>query len=380
MATCPSCQASVSPDAWFCAHCGTSLKSPSDLSSPSVETPAVTPPPINTPPAVDPYAPTNVAGLEDNVEQPVAATEVVSPGENAAAPTVPSTDIPPTEVVSMAPPEIPGPDASPSVTTDIPPTEVVGVPPAPPANIPVPEVGNPPPIAPALSQQPPDLLATPEASPPPLEQVAVESTAFPDTGAFEPPSAADVIAAAESQPGNIDVPSASPPPLPTTPAPVSPPPPSPLESPVSSAPPQAPPTTPAIPSAPPAATSAQNEMTPATPIGATQIQQPTARLVHIRSDVAVAIPSHLHVVHIGKPNDRVPPDLDMSGFADSDVVSRVHADLRAEADGYYLEDTGSANGTYVNNQALRPGDRYRLRTGDRVSLGKEDKVSFIFHA
>ncbi len=105
-----------------------------------------------------------------------------------------------------------------------------------------------------------------------------------------------------------------------------------------------------------------------------------ARLVHIRSETELPIPTHLHVVHLGKPNDRVPPDLDVSGFPDSDVVSRVHADLRLEADGYYLEDAGSANGTYVNNQALRSGDRYRLRTGDRVSLGKEDKVSFIFHA
>ncbi|WP_304518425.1 FHA domain-containing protein [Acaryochloris sp. 'Moss Beach'] len=115
------------------------------------------------------------------------------------------------------------------------------------------------------------------------------------------------------------------------------------------------------------------------PVGATQLQLPVARLLHERSNSNLDLPTNLNLVHIGKPNDRIPPDIDVSGFPDSDVVSRVHADIRVEPDGYYIEDTGSANGTYVNNQPLRPGDRYRLRAGDRISLGKEDKVGFIFH-
>ncbi|NJK28961.1 MAG: FHA domain-containing protein [Acaryochloris sp. RU_4_1] len=114
------------------------------------------------------------------------------------------------------------------------------------------------------------------------------------------------------------------------------------------------------------------------PAGATQIQLAVARLLHERTNTIVDLPTNLNLVHIGKPNDRIPPDIDVSGFPDSDVVSRVHADIRIDPDGYYLEDTGSANGTYVNSQPLRPGDRYRLRAGDRIALGKEDKVSFIF--
>ncbi|MDV2999963.1 MAG: hypothetical protein N5P05_001569 [Chroococcopsis gigantea SAG 12.99] len=84
------------------------------------------------------------------------------------------------------------------------------------------------------------------------------------------------------------------------------------------------------------------------------------------------------MIHIGKPNDRVPPDIDVSGFPDSDIVSRVHADILVEAGIYYLEDTGSSNGTYVNHTPLLPGNRHRLRAGDRVSLGKGDKLTFIF--
>jgi pSer/pThr/pTyr-binding forkhead associated (FHA) protein/ribosomal protein L40E len=111
---------------------------------------------------------------------------------------------------------------------------------------------------------------------------------------------------------------------------------------------------------------------------ATTLQRETANLLHIQTDRKLELPSHLSVIHIGKENDRIPPDIDVSGFPDSDIVSRVHADIRIEGGIYYLEDTGSANGTYINHTVLPPGDRHRLRAGDRISLGKGDKVTFIF--
>jgi pSer/pThr/pTyr-binding forkhead associated (FHA) protein len=86
----------------------------------------------------------------------------------------------------------------------------------------------------------------------------------------------------------------------------------------------------------------------------------------------------LAIVHIGKPNERIPPDIDLSGFPNSDVVSRIHADIRVEGDNYFLEDAGSANGTYVNHTVLVPRNRHLLRPGDRISFGKGDLVSFIF--
>lgn len=110
----------------------------------------------------------------------------------------------------------------------------------------------------------------------------------------------------------------------------------------------------------------------------TQLQTHRAALVHVRSDTEMYLPENLPVVHIGKPNDRIPPDLDVSGFPDSEVVSRVHADIRVEGDAYYIEDLGSSNGTYVNNLPLAPGNRHRLRMGDRIALGKGDLVTFLF--
>jgi ribosomal protein L40E len=117
---------------------------------------------------------------------------------------------------------------------------------------------------------------------------------------------------------------------------------------------------------------------PSGPPAATTLQSETASLLHVQTEQKLELPSHLSVIHIGKENDRIPPDIDVSGFPDSDIVSRVHADIRVEGGIYYLEDTGSANGTYINHTVLPPGDRHRLRAGDRISLGKGDKVTFIF--
>ncbi len=120
--------------------------------------------------------------------------------------------------------------------------------------------------------------------------------------------------------------------------------------------------------------------TPAAPIAGqhTQLQQQSARLLHLQTNSTLELPQGLSVIHLGKPNDRIPPDVDVSGFPNSDIVSRVHADIRVEGDDYYLEDVGSANGTYVNNLPLSPGNRHRLRPGDRIALGKGDLVTFLF--
>lgn len=110
----------------------------------------------------------------------------------------------------------------------------------------------------------------------------------------------------------------------------------------------------------------------------TELQQHHAQLFHVQSNTVVEIPQNLSVIHIGKPNDRIPPDVDVAGFANSEIVSRIHADIRLEGDAYYIEDVGSSNGTYVNNLPLLPGNRHRLRVGDRIALGKGDLVTFLF--
>jgi ribosomal protein L40E len=113
---------------------------------------------------------------------------------------------------------------------------------------------------------------------------------------------------------------------------------------------------------------------------ATQLQAATHHLLHLQTNKILEIPPHLPVVHLGKPNETSPPDLDVSGLPCSEVVSRVHANIRVEGENYYIEDIGSANGTYINHNSLAKGNRHLLRSGDRISLGKGDLVTFIFQS
>jgi hypothetical protein len=117
---------------------------------------------------------------------------------------------------------------------------------------------------------------------------------------------------------------------------------------------------------------------PAVSSSSTQLQGQTAKLLHVQTNTSLPLPSNLSMIHIGKPGGAIAPNIDVSGFPDSAIVSRVHANLRLEGDMYFLEDEGSSNGTYVNHSPLLPGNRHLLRPGDRIALGKEDKVTFIF--
>ena len=112
--------------------------------------------------------------------------------------------------------------------------------------------------------------------------------------------------------------------------------------------------------------------------GTTRLQIDAAYLLHVQSNSKIEIPISSNIVHVGKPNAQIPPDIDLAGFPDSEVVSRVHADIRIEGDAYYIEDVGSSNGTYINHTPLPQGNRHRLRAGDRIALGKGDLVTFIF--
>jgi MFS family permease len=136
------------------------------------------------------------------------------------------------------------------------------------------------------------------------------------------------------------------------------------------------------PTPPPTATvnsfSSQQVSPPPRSASFTKLQQQTARLIHVQTNDAIELPQNLSVIHIGKPNDRIPPDVDISGFPHSEIVSRIHANIWVEGYDYYIEDVGSYNGTYVNNLHLLPGNRYKLRPGDRVCLGKKELVKFLF--
>ncbi len=51
---------------------------------------------------------------------------------------------------------------------------------------------------------------------------------------------------------------------------------------------------------------------------------------------------------------------------DLDGVSRRHAELSREAEGWWIKDLGSVNGTLVNGERLT--ERHLLRIGDRIEI------------
>lgn len=110
----------------------------------------------------------------------------------------------------------------------------------------------------------------------------------------------------------------------------------------------------------------------------TRLQPQTVTLLHLQTNTVIELTPHLSVIHIGKPNQRVPPEIDVSSFPNADIVSRVHAAIGAEGAHFYIEDVGSSNGTYVNNVLLLPQERHRLQVGDRITLGKGDLMTFLF--
>ena len=54
-------------------------------------------------------------------------------------------------------------------------------------------------------------------------------------------------------------------------------------------------------------------------------------------------------------------------FLDDVTVSRDHAVLVRRSGDWYLDDSGSLNGTYVNRRRI---DSHRLEDGDELQVGK----------
>ena len=69
----------------------------------------------------------------------------------------------------------------------------------------------------------------------------------------------------------------------------------------------------------------------------------------------------------GATNDLVLPDPE---------VSRRHAQIVRDADGYSIEDWGSTNGTFVNGQRITA--RTPLEDGDEIDLGESISMTFLY--
>lgn len=67
--------------------------------------------------------------------------------------------------------------------------------------------------------------------------------------------------------------------------------------------------------------------------------------------------------------------IDFGGVPDGGTVSKKHAVLIRDSTGVYIEDVGSGNGTFINEEKIPQGLQRVLHDGDKVRLGG---VSFSF--
>ncbi len=61
------------------------------------------------------------------------------------------------------------------------------------------------------------------------------------------------------------------------------------------------------------------------------------------------------------------PDCDI--VIDTKLASRAHAIIQKIRDDYFLKDTNSTNGTYLNGRRIPPDKYVKLNPGDKITVG-----------
>ena len=102
---------------------------------------------------------------------------------------------------------------------------------------------------------------------------------------------------------------------------------------------------------------------------------PAPQLVVHVGRLAAAFAVTKEVTTIGRPDSELHyyPDVEIET---DDAVSRRHAEVIQRADGYYLADTGSTNGTLLNGEKLPPHQERLLVHGDRIRVGERTEITF----
>ncbi len=116
------------------------------------------------------------------------------------------------------------------------------------------------------------------------------------------------------------------------------------------------------------------------PPQAVEIQQPVAKLLHksgggLTGEEFKIVGTEAGVI-IGRfdPN-KGPVDVDLSNLKEAQYVSRHHAKIYYKADEgkWYVEDMGSLNGTFVNNNRITQPTE--IKDNDEVTFGN---AKFVF--
>jgi FHA domain-containing protein len=83
------------------------------------------------------------------------------------------------------------------------------------------------------------------------------------------------------------------------------------------------------------------------------------------------------VIGRNDPHRGIRPEVDLSKYDPASRVSRRHARITVRGDLFFVEDLGSANGTFINgNMRLPPREPYLLANGDVIQIG-ETSLKFV---
>lgn len=83
-------------------------------------------------------------------------------------------------------------------------------------------------------------------------------------------------------------------------------------------------------------------------------------------------------ITINKAIFRIGKAIDCVDYAikDNKSISRIHADIIQRANGCFIVDQGSKNGTYINDNCLQQRQEVQINDGDHLKLSNEE---FVFH-
>lgn len=96
-----------------------------------------------------------------------------------------------------------------------------------------------------------------------------------------------------------------------------------------------------------------------------------------RSDPVIV--NGMKTITIGRrdPKRQINPTIDLTEDHGAKLgVSRMHAELNFVNGQYYVKDTGSSNGTWVNDTKLQPYQPHPVNSGDQVRIGQ---IAIMIH-
>jgi pSer/pThr/pTyr-binding forkhead associated (FHA) protein len=103
--------------------------------------------------------------------------------------------------------------------------------------------------------------------------------------------------------------------------------------------------------------------------------QLNARIFLVEQRESLSIPDKDEAI-IGRSHRQTIADVDLGPHGAADAgVSRHHARLIRQPEGWSIDDLNSLNGTYVNDVKIKPGRPVRLKDGDLIRCSH---LSFLF--